>query len=455
MDLSTKMARIALLLALAMVGVACGSGGGAGEVTDTGADTTAAEGGATEATGGEGEGGFEGALQIATWSDWGFLQDHADRYIEDNPGVTIQIDAIPGQEYFDNLPRTLGTPEAPDITILQVTQVGLYRQLVEDGLLLDVSDIWESQGLEDVTPPAVVDTYTEEDGSRYAVNTGLTFLPAVYYNRDVFNELGLEAPDGERLGSYDELYEMADALEAAGYLPMTYNWEEAHHMFQQNLQSSCGEETYVALGRSWQPGSDPSVSWTDECVVRAIQTYADLAEAGMFGPEPIMGFDVASAAFTSGASGMFTTGMWAVGQINDEAAFDWGWFLMPPVPEGEEETRWVLWLADGLGVAANSDVPELAKDFLEYTMSQEAQSLMPRPPSRTDVEPTEVAPNLSEMIQSLDRLGTTTHFIQVLAPPEFQDVIQAGSEEVLLGSKTPEELAQELEDLAESLRSGS
>jgi ABC-type glycerol-3-phosphate transport system substrate-binding protein len=428
---SRKTTRLVPLAALAVLAAACGGGGDEG---------------------GGGGGSSSTELRIATWSDWEFLQDLADQYTEENPDVSIQIDAIPGQEYFDNLPRTLGLEEAPDITILQVTQVGLYRQLVEDGLLLDVNDIWESQGLEDVTPQAVVDTYTEEDGSRYAVNSGLTFLPAVYYNKEIFEELGLEVPEGGRLSSYDELGRIVQALDEAGHLPMTYNWEEAHHMFQQNLQSSCGEEDYVALGSSWQPGSEPTISWTDDCVVNAITAYADLAEAGTFGRDPLMGFDVAMAGFTSGQSGMLTTGMWAVDQIQEEADFDFGWFLMPPIEGGQDDTRWVLWLADGLGIAANSPNQELAKDFLEFTMTQEAQSSMPRPPSRTDVEPTNVDPALGEMITSLDDLGTTTHFIQVLAPPDFQDVIQSSTEEVLLGSKTPAEMAQDLEELAESLR---
>jgi len=417
-----------------MVVAACGSG-------DSGDDS-----------GGGGGGAASTELRISTWSDWEFLQDLADQYMDKNPDVDIQIDAIPGQEYFDNLPRTLGTDEAPDITILQVTQVGLYRQLVEDGLLADVSDVWDDQGLADVTPKAVVDTYTEKDGSHYAVNSGLTFLPAVYYNKDMFKELGIDVPDGGRLSSYDELNDIVSKLEDAGKLPMTYNWEEAHHMFQQNLQSSCGEEKYVELGASWKPGSDPGVSWTDDCVVNAITAYADLAEAGTFGKDPLMGFDVAMAGFTSGQSGMLTTGMWAVDQIREEADFDFGWFMMPPIEGGQDDTRWVLWLADGLGVAANSPNKDVAKDFLEFTMTKDAQANMPRPPSRTDVKPTNVDPVLADMITSLDELGTTTHFIQVLAPPEFQDVIQSSSEEVLLGNETPAEMAQDLEDLAESLR---
>jgi len=400
----------------------------------------------------------QGDLRVAVWSDWQFVEDAARRYVDAHPGVTIDVQAITGQDYFDNLPRTLGTADAADVTVLQVTQTGTYRPVVEEGLLMDVNDIWQSQGLEQAIPGSVVEVYTEEDGSRYSVNVGLTYLPIIYYNKEIFDQLGLEVEDGTRLASYDELYALTDALAQAGVVPMTYAWaRDAHHLFQQNLDSSCGDEGYQELGSNWRPGSTPTLHWTDECAVQAIQQYADMAQRGVFGSQPVMGFDVAGATFTSGGAGMWMTGMWAIGQLRDEADFDWGWFMAPPIPGGED-TKWILWTADGLGIAANTQYPELAKDFLASLMTVESQSNMlafGRPPARTDTTvPPDADPAIVAMQGSLDSLGTAVHFIQVLAPPDFQDIIQSGSEEVVLGVKSPQDLAQELEDLAESLRAG-
>jgi raffinose/stachyose/melibiose transport system substrate-binding protein len=401
---------------------------------------------------------LSGDLRVAVWSDWQFVEAAARDYMDTHPGVSIDVQAITGQDYFDNMPRTLGTADAADVTVLQVTQTGTYRPVVEEGLLMDVSDIWRSQDLDEAIPESVVEVYTEEDGSRYSVNVGLTYLPIIYYNKEIFDELGLQVEDGSRLESYDEFYAITEALAEAGVVPMSYAWaRDAHHIFQQNLHSSCGDEGYQELGSNWRPGSEPTLRWTDECAVRAIEQYAEMAERGVFGAQPVMGFDVAGATFTSGGAGMWMTGMWAIGQLRDEAEFEWGWFMAPPIPGGEE-TRWILWTADGLGVAANTQHPELAKDFLASLMTIEAQSQIltfGRPPARTDISvPPDADPAIVAMQESLDTLGTAVHFIQVLAPPDFQDIIQSGSEEVVLGTRSPEDLAQELEDLAESFRAG-
>src|SRR3972149_10340293 len=69
----------------------------------------------------------QGDLRVAVWSDWQFVEDAARRYVDAHPGVTIDVQAITGQDYFDNLPRTLGTADAADVTVLQVTQTGTYR----------------------------------------------------------------------------------------------------------------------------------------------------------------------------------------------------------------------------------------------------------------------------------------------------------------------------------------
>jgi ABC-type glycerol-3-phosphate transport system substrate-binding protein len=211
---------------------------------------------------------------------------------------------------------------------------------------------------------------------------------------------------------------------------------------------------YYALAASWKP-SGPKVKWTNACVVRGIAAEKALAQRGVFGGNPIINYDIASADFIAQKAGMLFTGMWAVSQLQQQAKFNWGWFLMPP-PAGGAPTQWLLYTADGFGVNAQSKNIPLAKEFLATMMTKKFQGsllLAGRPPSRTDIAiPQGANPRLVQMVKSLTTLGSATHFIGILAPTDFQNTIESGSQKVILGSLSPPGLANQLQQLAQKLR---
>jgi ABC-type glycerol-3-phosphate transport system substrate-binding protein len=393
-------------------------------------------------------------LTVEVWSNWDFVQTAANAFMKAHPNVQIKISAIPGEQYFTSLPRTLGTSGGADITVLEVTGTGSYQALVKQGALVDLRNMWNKMGLTRVTPAAVVKAYTQSNGARYAVNIDLTILPVVYYNKDLFAKLGIHAPTGHRV-SLSQFYAITDKLKAQKYIPMTYDWSTgAHHLFQQYLLSSCGKTMYYALAASWKPRG-PKVKWTNACVVSGIAAEKTLAQRGVFGGNPLIGYDIASADFIAQKAGMLLTGMWAVSQLVQQAKFHWDWFLMPP-PPGGAPPQWLLYTADGFGVNAHSKNIPLAEEFLATMMTKQFQGsllLAGRPPSRTDVAiPHGANPQLVQMVQSLTTLGSATHFIGILAPTDFQTVVESGSQQVLLGSLSPAGLATQLEQLAQKLR---
>jgi raffinose/stachyose/melibiose transport system substrate-binding protein len=393
-------------------------------------------------------------LTVTVWSDWSFIKDAANKYMKGHPNVKITVSAIPNEQYFYNLPRTLGTSGGPDITVLEVTGAGTpYRALVKQKALVDLRGVWAKQKLTKVMPPAVTRSYTEPSGARYAVNVDETMLPVVVYNQDVFKSAGLTPPKNHRV-TKAQFDAYVSGLKDKGEIPMTDTWTtDAHHLFQQYLLSSCGATTYYALANSWQPSS--KVSWNQPCVVRGINAEKALNDEGVFGSNPIITRDIAIGGFMSGKAGMMLTGTWIVSQLKTDAKFGWDWFLMPPVPGGQP-TKWLLYSADGFGINAKSKNIAAAKDFLATVMSKSGQSQMlsaGRPPSRTDVTTAKgVAPQLLTMVKSMKTLGSETHILGIISPSDFQDVITADSQNVLLGKMTAQQFAQDLQKLAVKLR---
>ncbi len=343
------------------------------------------------------------------------------------------------------------------MTILEVGSTGSYPALIKEGALADLSDVWQSQGLNAATPASVKNTYTT-DGKQYAVNIDETYLPVVYYNKDLFTKLGLMAPDGGRVASMDDFFKITDALKNNGDLPLAYAWKtDAHHIFQQNVLSSCGDAKYLALAASSNAGAQATASWTDPCVVTAIQSFKTMADRGVFGKDPIIDGDVAGASFLSGKAGMMLSGTWEVSTLQQQAKFGWGWFLLPPA--GANPTKWLLYPGDGIGVNAKSKNVPLAKEFVSSMMTKDFQgSLLSagRPPSRTDVTaPANAIPALVAIQKSITTLGGQTHLIGILAPPDLQDTVVSDAQQVIQGSLSPQDMAAQLEQQAGQLRSGT
>ncbi len=392
-------------------------------------------------------------LTVAVWSNWNFVQTAANAYMKTHKNVQINISAIPGEQYFTSLPRTLPNGGA-DITVLEVTGTGSYQALAHEHALVNLRGTWDKMHLDKVTPKAVTKSYTSGGGARYAVNIDETILPLVYYNKSLFKKLKIKDPKGHRV-SLSQFQAISNKLKASGHIAATSAWTtDSHHIFQQYLLSSCGKTMYYKLAKSWKKNG-PKVKWTSPCVVRGLAAERALTKKGDFGANPLIGYDVASADFLAQKSGMFMTGMWAVPSLQTGAKFKWDWFLMPP-PPGGRPTNWLLYSADGLGVNSHSKNRTLAENFLSTMMTRGFQSSLltqGRPPSRTDISvPRNASPQLVAMVKSEKTLGTATHFIGILAPADFQNTVVTGTQEMILGTLSPAGLAKQLQTLAVKLR---
>ena len=407
------------------------------------------------------EAGLSGEITVAVHPDWEFFKEAADRYMAANPGTTITLEAITGgSDYFPTLPRVLATDEAPDITVLQVAQT--WDDLVASGTLQDLSEVWTRNGLEDVLLPSVAEAYTEADGLHRAVNVGLNWNTVVYYNKDMFADLGIEF-DGGRVASMAEFYEITDALEAAGKVPFAMavsGYPGARWTLYMYATSNCGSDWMLDLQEGWRPGSTPQAKWTDPCAVEAINQLVEWNTRGIFGDSPAtVTREIAETLVFSEEAGMFISGSWEVGPITRaDLPFEMGWLLLPASDGAVEPNGFALAANDGLGVAANSDNPELAKDFLAYVTDTEFQTWMAveaRFSSRTDVAPDpSVVPELAvSQLAVLDSVSTA-QTANIKQDAVLRNRLSDGWLEILVGTITPEELAADLERLSEELRAG-
>ena len=243
-----------------------------------------------------------------------------------------------------------------------------------------------------------------------------------------------------------------DAFAAEGITPLAFGnqpqWP-AGHQFSMTLSNLVGREGLDAKLYGESP-------WNDAATVQAIDIYfRQFQEAGYFPRDPnAVTYEDANALFYAGDAAMLPTGTWLVAEITDNTDFEVGFFPFPAI-EGGEGVFPPAGLGGGLFVAEASDDKEAAFEFLNWLQSDEVvrkwslQTFNVIPAQEIDIEGLEVSPLFESVLGDLAQSsGETSDFgynIDVLTPANFNDEMFTGFQEVLNGTRTPQELADALD----------
>lgn len=440
----TRVAALASVGVLTMlVSVGCGS-------NDGGSSSGGKKGSAQTAT-----------IKVVTWS-WPFLPIAVEQFEKAHPGVKIEVQAsVTGQQYFDNLARTLPVSGA-DISVLQAIP-GPFKSMQEAGQLENLNSVWEDEGLADAYPPAVVESYTAPNGNHYAINVDTFFSPIIWYNKDALAKAGIQPP-AERIGSQEELLSMGKALQEAGYVPIALESDNngASWAFSVALQSSCGDEGFANLTTSWDPEVAITTSWTDACVIKALDTVSLYAKNGLYGPHFATQKQAqARTLFMEGKAGMLVSGSYFDTLFPDPESdyhvkFPYGWTLYPPVPGGAP-TKIHVFALDALGVNARSKNKELAKEFLaliaskEFNSQPEVQAGLPGIQPRSDVDfAPDTAPARTEITKAAT--GSIGAVQNLTASVPWQSSINSEVLNMLAGQTDADAVAQRFAKLNDKAR---
>lgn len=394
------------------------------------------------------------------------LNLQAAAFMEANPDVEVVVNIAGGGEtdYKPNFPQIAISDDRPDVAWYWVDG-RQYQDLVAAGALESLDDLYEREGWDDVLAESTLQKYTSPDGSRYAVNWSVVWYPQVYYNKKIFEEVGVQPPeDGVAYPNVEQWYEIADQIRAAGYEPVTVGGKEGWrigHVHDVLLQRIIPDDMMQDLFNNWRPGSEPKMRYTDPLWLEADTLLKEWYDRGVFA-EGDLGRNYAEgrAVFVQNKAAMYQDGSWAVGILRDEAPdLDFGWMLYPQVKE-EIPARFLLYAGNGLMIPKNPDYPDVAKEFVAFCLSQERQIAVAQTPtitelpSRTDIPAEALAkmdPVTQEMYNKLLEIGTATGWDDPV-PADLAERSFILYQEMLTGSREPATVGEELEKLAERHR---
>ena len=194
-----------------------------------------------------------------------------------------------------------------------------WQQLIEAGLLMDLSDLPFVQNYD----AATIADAGSFDGKVYEVNLGRVSYSGIYYNKEMFAEKGLSAPT-----TWSELVDTCKAFADDGIPCMTAGGKDGWPIFvgAYGLIGSVYPDQAALVEGLWTG----SVKWNDEKSLEMwekMKIYAqDMMEAGASG----VAGDAAPGRFASGAGAMFPGGTWYAAALAEIAPeLDWGFIPLP------------------------------------------------------------------------------------------------------------------------------
>jgi raffinose/stachyose/melibiose transport system substrate-binding protein len=267
------------------------------------------------------------------------------------------VDIVREVQSFENMKTLINTALAsgtgPDI-VLFGSGAGFMGPLVDADLLLPLDDYVEQYGWRDRIYPWTWDSVTF-DGTVFAVGHELEMI-GVYYNKTIFEELGLEVPT-----TYEEFLAASQTALDAGYIPLAFanqpGWP-AYHMFSSFANVLEGKEGMDAIFAG-------DVPWTDEEIVQAIQmAFVDLNEAGYYIPSPnAITYDEGNNLFYTGQAAMHHTGMWLYGDILANSDFEVGFFALPAI--GDMPALPPGGMGSAVMISSATEYPDEAAAFMD------------------------------------------------------------------------------------------
>jgi multiple sugar transport system substrate-binding protein len=276
-----------------------------------------------------------------------FWDETIERASADVPGV--KINRIVGENSLEYVQSLFASGQAPDLIAGGIS----LEPFVANGQIAE----WSEDEIGDLVVP---DGFAGViDGTLYSLpSVGAQSIPLVYYNKDAFEDAGIEQPPT----SWDEFLEVSEKLMAAGITPIEIG--------------GGGEDTWVAemtpvsIIASDVLGADPEwfakraegeVSFTDLEFVAAAQKTADLSSKGYFDTAGLSrSYADTEQAFRDQKAAMYPMGNWFAASADATPLdFELGVFAMP----GAEGNLFPVVTGSGLAVNAEAEDVELAKKW--------------------------------------------------------------------------------------------
>lgn len=316
-------------------------------------------------------GGEEGEITgEISWCSWGsdaeleYNQKLSDLFMETHPGTTVNFEGI-NDDYANVVETRFIGNQSPDVIYGHPSTLLKWMQ---EGMLMDISDIYEENDQlwdEEHYLTNVYDLFKYE-GKYFGTVAGAdTFV--LFYNKTKLDDAKLPYPTAET--TWEELTEMAQktTLRDADGTPTSLG-----------LDNSFGYYNFFPIlyahgGKFLDDMNNPTkVVFDSPETVEALKWVQNSTNGGDFSP---MGEDgtFLTGGFASGEYTFHIAGVYDIVYMTGIEDFEWD---IAPLPQTMKEEGDTAVLTAGYAVSNQTQNEALAKEFVLWLTSEEAQRLL-------------------------------------------------------------------------------
>jgi multiple sugar transport system substrate-binding protein len=279
-----------------------------------------------------------------------------------NPDIDVQLNNFDHEGYKTAI-RNFLTADSPDLANWYAGN--RMAPFVNAGQFMDVSDVWEANGLGDSLASAKASMTI--DGKQWGVP--YTYYQwGIYLNKDAYAAAGVEVPGAEGI-TWDQFIANCEKFKAAGIDCLTTG--------SKALWPVAGIFDYLSLrtnGYEWHMDlTAGKVEWTDQKVKDVFAQFARI-QPFVTANHAAIDWQDAAALLVQGKAANYVMGNFAVGvfkeggMTNENLGFLVFPEITPGIPRAEEAPT------DTIHIPAGAQNVEDAKKFLAFVASADAQT---------------------------------------------------------------------------------
>ena len=336
---------------------------------------------------------------LVYWSMWEatepqgqVIQEAVDAYTEQT-GVKVDL----------QFKGRTGNREALQPALDGGTQIDIFDEDIDrvNGMygkyLLDLEDLAKENDYEATANAGLMAACRDAGGGTLKTIPYQPNVFAFFYNKDLFEQAGIT----EEPKTWDEFKDVCQKLKDAGITPMTMDDAYATCVIGYHLARYIGQDGVKALVTGEEYNGE-SVTWDDEKVKAAAESFADFAKKGYFSKNIATNKYPAgqNQEFAPGDAAIVICGSWLPNEAKDSVAEDleWGYFNYPSVPDGKDDNTANNIANQVLAINKDSKMADEAFQLIEYITTGEYDKKMtedalciPTDKANSDAWPTELA----------------------------------------------------------------
>ena len=287
------------------------------------------------------------------------FQEMMDNYTAANPNVTFEIQSMSSDDLKTTLRARSASGDMPDIIT--------WMKEVEPEFLVDLSG---EEFLSNLNADTVAGANAIYEDAVYAMPIDNGYI-GLYYNKDVLEANGLEAPT-----TLDELISCCETLQANGVTPFASSLSNlsvpymslialfAETVYGPNpnwsAERDAGEHTIVA-DEGWKQAFD--------ILKDVVYKYCDPDTAYN------QSYDDCAALIANGEVAFYGHGSWALSGIRDVNPDANIGLMAFPISDNPDDAKLLCFPDTSMSICADSENIDAAKDFLAYMASEEAGTI--------------------------------------------------------------------------------